>query len=546
MDEFSFDDRWPMVGWIALCALLSYFLFFSQLGALGFVGPDEPRYAQVARETVEDNNWITPKLYGSPWFEKPMLYYWCTAIAYKISGVNEASARLPSAVAALVTALAFAVLAWNLYGWTAARLAFLLLAGSLGWLGFARAASMDMLFSACLNLAMASLVLLCRSEDDEVRLRYAYGFHVGLGLAILAKGPVAIVLIGGTIAIYVWLAREREFLNHLLQPGPLGALMAVAAPWYLLTTLVNGWAFLQTFFWSHNIERFFTPVFQHERGFWFFLVVLPLAIFPWTLLLAALLGRLWQARASVRREPSPELLLALWVLFPFLFFTFSRSKLPGYILPAVPAMCLLLARELACESADSRLRRWMLAATGSVFLAAVASPWILKALSLPISGARAYRVELIGVVVACCGVLWLAVKRDALAWALALVLLTAGALEATNRFLADDINHHFSARPLAQTIQATTPWIIPYTYTFQVNRQITYGLNFYLGRALADAEAEPIIEDTAYLILPEKKLEEAQKRLGRSLEVIERLDGAELLLVRATKFPPEEAPSGKN
>lgn len=545
-NDFSVDDRWHIGGWIALCALLSYFLFFSQLGALGFVGPDEPRYAQVARETAEENNWITPKLYGSPWFEKPMLYYWCAAIAYKMAGVNEVAARLPSAIAALLTAGAFAALAWRFYGWTVARLTFLLLAGSLGWLGFARAASIDMLFSACLNLAMAFLVLLSMSEDDEVRLRYAYGFHVMLGLALLAKGPAAVVLMAGTIAIYVWLAREREFLIPLLQPGPLGALVAIAAPWYLLTTLVNGWAFLESFLWAHNIERFFTPVFRHERGFWFFFVVLPLAIFPWTLLLAAPLGRLWRARRSFRREPSPELLLALWIVFPLLFFTLSRSKLPGYILPAVPALCLLLARELATEPADAQLRRWILAATGSVFVAALASPWILQAVSLPLTGARAYRIELVAVLVACCGVGWLALKRDVLTWVLALTLLTAGALEATNRFLTDDINRYFSARPLAQTIRMTTPWVVPYTYTFQVSRQITYGLNFYLGRALGDAEAEPIIEDTAYVILPEKKVEEAQKRLGRSLEVIERLHGEGLILVRATRFPPEEAPSGKN
>lgn len=539
-----FDENWKRAGAIALGVALGYLLFFSQLGTLGLVGPDEPRYAQVARETAEQNHWITPTLYGSPWFEKPMLYYWLAAIAYKIGGVNETTARLPSAVAATITVIAFSALAWELYGWTAAQLTFLLLAGSLGWLGFARAASTDMLFSATLNLALACLVLVQSTEDEKTRARSAYGFQIALGLALLAKGPAALVLAGGTVFLYILLTKEWKFLEPLLRPGPLGALLAVAAPWYVLVVAVNGWTFFQTFILSHNIQRFLTPVFHHEQGFWFFFVVLPLAIFPWTVLLAVPLVRLWRQRQRIRLAPSAELLMAVWIAVPLVFFSLSRSKLPGYILPAVPALCLLLAREMASEPIRTPLRWWLLAATASAFLAALVSPEILQAVSLPIFGRHAYRIELAVVLLGLCAVAWLAWRQRLLPWALALTVLTAGAVNATNWFLGEEINRYFSARPLARQIQAKVSSAVPSTYTFQVGRQLTYGLNFYLGHALPDAESQPIREEPAYLLLPSSELGRAQERLGRRLEVMERLEGT-LVLARTTRDLPSAAPSGK-
>src|SRR5215472_15292487 len=142
------------ISWSALICVTLYVCYFSQLGAIGFVGPDEPRYAWVAREMVESGDWITPRLYGRPWFEKPPLYYWGAATCFKLFGVSEAAARLPSSIAALLATLAMAWLAWRIYGAEAARWVLLLLPTTAGMIGFSRAAATDMPFSGALTVTM--------------------------------------------------------------------------------------------------------------------------------------------------------------------------------------------------------------------------------------------------------------------------------------------------------------------------------------------------------------------------------------------------------
>ena len=137
-----------------LILLTLYVCYFSHLGAFGFIGPDEPRYAWIARDMAESGDWVTPRLYGKPWFEKPVLYYWAAAVCFKLFGVNETSARLPSAVCALLATLALAWLALRLGGWQMARWVLLLLPSTVGMIGFSHAASTDMPFSAMLSIAM--------------------------------------------------------------------------------------------------------------------------------------------------------------------------------------------------------------------------------------------------------------------------------------------------------------------------------------------------------------------------------------------------------
>ena len=132
------------IGWLVLILITLYVCYFSHLGANGFVGPDEPRYAWIARDMAESGDWITPRLYGQPWFEKPPLYYWGAAVSFKLFGVTEAAARLPSALAALMGTLALAWLAWRVYGAETARWLLLLLPTTVGMIGFSHAAATDM------------------------------------------------------------------------------------------------------------------------------------------------------------------------------------------------------------------------------------------------------------------------------------------------------------------------------------------------------------------------------------------------------------------
>src|SRR5439155_11089229 len=132
------------IGWAILILITLYVCYFSQLGVIGFVGPDEPRYAWIARDMAETGDWVTPRLYGKPWFEKPVLYYWGAALSFKLFGVSEAAARLPSAISALLATLALAWLALRLYGAETARWLLLLLPTTVGMIGFSHAAAPDL------------------------------------------------------------------------------------------------------------------------------------------------------------------------------------------------------------------------------------------------------------------------------------------------------------------------------------------------------------------------------------------------------------------
>jgi 4-amino-4-deoxy-L-arabinose transferase-like glycosyltransferase len=366
------------MAWTAVLVATLAISYFSNLGVLGFVGPDEPRYAWIAREMAETGDWVTPRLYGRPWFEKPPLYYWSAALAFRLFGVSEAAARLPSAFAALLGTLALAWLAWRLYGAAAARWLLLILPSSVGIVGFSHAASTDMLFSATLVLALvaAATVLFLRVLPDDSGQggwpaaasrgpfpTIALGFW--LGLAVLAKGPAAVILLGGALFFWALLSKRSGDTLRLLHPAALGAFFLTALPWYIVCARRNP-DFLRIFLVEHNVQRYLTPEFQHIEPFWYYGGVLVVAFLPWTaLLLWALATGSAQLRSGWRIREETLLFLS-WSAFTVLFFTLSQSKLPGYILPAIPVLALLIARQVATHLESRSL--WLSALTMGLLL----------------------------------------------------------------------------------------------------------------------------------------------------------------------------------
>ncbi len=349
------------VGWAILIVATLYVCYFSHLGAIGFVGPDEPRYAWIARDMVETGDWITPRLYGNPWFEKPPLFYWGAAVCFKLFGVSEAAARLPSAVSALLATLTLAWLALRLYGAETARWLLLLLPTTVGMIGFSHAAATDMPFSATLTVAMvcAAVVLgLVRNENTPILPRtpwlalILFGFF--LGLAALAKGPAAIILSGGAIFFWALFTKRWPDAFRLFHPVAIASFCLTALPWYILCAHRNT-DFFRIFIIEHNFKRYLTPEFQHIQPFWFYLPVLLVAFLPWTaaMLWTAIEG---SARIAESKRLSPHtLFLFSWSGFVVLLFTFSQSKLPGYVLPSIPAICLIVTR--ACVAMASAYRK---------------------------------------------------------------------------------------------------------------------------------------------------------------------------------------------
>ena len=352
----------PLWG-VPLVLLLLYVCLFSGLGALGLVGPDEPRYAAIARAMFETHDWITPRLWGTPWFEKPVLYYWTAGIAMRLFGVSEFAARLPSALAALLAVAAVKWTALRSYGVSAAWYSLLMLSTSVAMIGFARAASPDMLFAGLLTAAMAVASEMLQKSQPGPILRIAFGFF--LGAAVLAKGPAAAILAGGATLLWAALSRHWRAVFRFLHPLVIVVFCATALPWYVLCALRNP-DFLRVFIWQHNFQRYLTPIFEHRQPFWFYVPILAAASVPWILMATSLLTTKWEMDEW---KISPGLFIFCWALFPFVFFSLSQSKLPGYILPSIPPAFLLISRAVTRLSAfDSRRYAISLGITGAMIL----------------------------------------------------------------------------------------------------------------------------------------------------------------------------------
>ena len=367
--------------WILLIVATLYVCYFTQLGVIGFVGPDEPRYAWIARAMVESGDWVTPRLYGQPWFEKPVLYYWEAAASFKVFGVSETAARLPSALSALLGTLALAWLAWRIYGRDTARWFLIFLPSSVGMIGFSHAAATDMPFAAMITVAMVCAAVCLRLvQDDRTPILprtpwlglICYG--VFLGLAVLAKGPAAIILCGGAIFFWAIFTKRWRDAFRLLHPVAILAFCATALPWYVICARRNP-DFFRIFIIEHNFKRYLTPEFQHIQPFWYYIPVLLVAFLPWigVFLWSVVVGtKVWLARRSLNDF---TILLICWAGFCVLFFSASHSKLPGYVLPAFSSVGLLLAHSIVSLriGREGTFRATQAVVTGIFFLAWVSA-----------------------------------------------------------------------------------------------------------------------------------------------------------------------------
>ncbi len=372
----------PARGAALLVALMLGLLLF-RLGAVPLLGPDEPRYTRVAVEMHRSGDRVTPTLQGRPWLEKPPLFYWLAGAFFSGLGETETAARLPSVLATLVFAGATALFAARLFGSATGLHAGFVLGTSLLPFAYGRAAAMDMLLAAAVTVAIGLLSLRVLGIAGRLAVTVAYGL---MGLAVLAKGPLGVLLPGLVMAGYVVATREWKWLKQLVPPLALLVLLLVAGPWYLLILRAQGREFVDVFLLGHNLARFTSTVHNHPGPSFYYVPVILLGLFPWSGLLVPALARL-RVRSS-----RADLLLLLWFLLPLVFFSLAGAKLPGYILPALPPLAILMGRAAATLLED---RTWgrtaalvtlvvcALVATGPAFLRARGEPdWTI---TLPIA-----------------------------------------------------------------------------------------------------------------------------------------------------------------
>ncbi|NDG74717.1 MAG: glycosyl transferase family 39 [Synechococcaceae bacterium WB8_1B_136] len=350
------DERRPLG--LALLALMGLCLlaFFNHLGTLGLMDKTEGLFAEVPHQMLRSGDWVTPRWNGDTFFDYPVWGYWMVGLSFRLWGVSAWAARLPAAMAATATVLGlFAVLlllAPAQEPWRPrigrATLCATVLALSPGWVGWARSSVTDMFLSSAIALALFGFALAHGAGERLWLRRLGHGaLALFAGIAVLAKGPVGLLLPG--LVIVVFLLLKGQLLGELRRTPwlPISALfVGVAAPWYALATRANGTKFLARFIGFSNLERFTSVLYAHPGPPWFYLPWVLLLLLPWSLFLPVAIARLqlWPL-ARWRVPPSPAdlpLLAFVWLVLVVGFFSTAATKLPGYILPALPAGALLV------------------------------------------------------------------------------------------------------------------------------------------------------------------------------------------------------------
>jgi 4-amino-4-deoxy-L-arabinose transferase-like glycosyltransferase len=497
---------------VAVCS----FLFFFGLGAFGLVGADEPRYAQIGREMFERHDWIVPTLNGSPWMEKPVFLYWKMIISYRLLGVSDWAARVPSAFHA--TALVFAVFFFMRRFRSGSGLdAALITASCFAVIGFSRGASTDMVLSEPFGIAMMAWW----AWHQTGRKLWLTAFYALLAVGALAKGPVAPALAVLIVGAYALCRKDGKiFLCSLWWPGFL-LFFAIALPWYVALQIKVP-QFFRFFFREQNLQRFGTNRYQHSQPFWYYIPVFLLSVLPWVVFtISGIFASGKQAIAKLRSEPSNSssevtedwlpVFLLLWMAIPVIFFSISRSKLPGYILPAIPAAALLTVNFLYSRpDAINRLRLVLHSLVCGVLVGATLyAPWRMLKQPPPSRVFIGMAVATTATGLAVLLIVRLGGLRVLRVATLLPLLLCIGFLLGPAARTMDDAN---SAR-------AVNAWLnrlgVPPgpVAVFNVKREVEYGLNFYRNAPVSRYERDGVPKETHLVVAREGETEKLRSQL---------------------------------
>ncbi|MDQ3814389.1 MAG: glycosyltransferase family 39 protein [Armatimonadota bacterium] len=442
---------------LGLCAL--YALYFLRIGAYPLFDPDEPVYGQVAREMIGGADWLTPRLNGAPWFDKPPLFYWLAAFSMSLFGPTEFACRLPSALAAVgLIALVYALAARD-FGRRAAVISAIVMATCLQQVVLARAAVTDMTFAFFLTAALYCYRRWLDEQLDEARDEtaadgstksstatqnawaawavarggaWAVACGGATGLAMLTKGPVAPLLLSVAFVLHLrWLGRLRHLRSGSAALAVATALL-VGLPWYAAMYRRHGQDFVQGFLVANNITRFLKAEHGAQTGHWYAIFlnvpVLLIFFFPWSVFLPQAVARLWRAQGrnsivldSIPHEPSTTgsstvgaRLALVWFGVVFIFFSLSKTQLVTYTFPLYPVAAILVGvlwNEAESDAAVWRVVRRELWAM--LLLAALLTVGLTLTMHKKHSEAQTAVLAAGAIGLAACGLaLWLPGRRD--------------------------------------------------------------------------------------------------------------------------------------
>lgn len=377
---------------ILLCAAL----WFGMLGQRDLFDPDEGRYAGIPAAMVDTGDWLTPRLNDFKYFEKPVLQYWGTAVAFKVFGKSNTSARLFTAVLGFSAALFAMLVAFRLYGGQAAIYTFLLSISYLMVVAFGHYLTLDMALSALLVMGIGSLVIAHTSRANESHTRnwMLIGWFA-LALATLTKGLVAIVLPAATVVVYSLWQRDWGLWKGLHIFKGMVLFLVVTAPWFIMVSIANP-EFPEFFFIHEHFNRYTSEVHSREGPIYYFIPVLLLGVAPWLITsLRSLVSPGFTWPPDRPGQFDAERFMWTFIVVTFCFFSLGQSKLPGYILPILPIIAILSGRQIA-RTGEVNRDRWVVLCLGMFFVLGSFFIELLEAKHYPAAQWAAYRPWIIG------------------------------------------------------------------------------------------------------------------------------------------------------
>jgi 4-amino-4-deoxy-L-arabinose transferase-like glycosyltransferase len=361
-------------GWLWLLCLVCLVIVSCSLGRSGLFEPDEGRNAEKAREILLLGDWVTPHENFLPTLDKPIFFYWLVAISFKLFGQSEWSARLPSALAALgciVLVYRFARLQW---GVREALWSSLILVTSLEFVLFSRFVIFDMTLTLFITLSLFSFYTASETENLRSRMIHCLLMYAAMAIGTLVKGPIASVVPGMVIFVYLLLSRKWFLLRRLNIFVGILVYFTIVAPWYWWAEARNP-GYLRYFLWEEHVLRYVTPHFGRSKGWYYYFLVLGVGFLPWSFFMPLVARNLWK-----RTFTDAKLFLTLSAILPFTFFSASNAKLPHYILPIYPALAILTGQALVERFRDTAIQRSRIIYIPGVFIISFISYLLIGAI----------------------------------------------------------------------------------------------------------------------------------------------------------------------
>ena len=479
--------RCPRFTWLRdflLLVVVSGIWYCGLLGLRPLANPDEGRYTEIPREMAATGDFVTPRLNGVKYFEKPPLVYWLSALTFRQFGVNEFTARLWNALFSVLGVLMTYGVARSLYGRGAGIWAAIVLSTSLMYYAMSQIVLLDMAVAVTMSGALFAFILGVREPPGCRRRAWFLVFYGFMALATLSKGLIGIALPGAVIFLWVLLLNRWRVLwpFYPLVGGVL--LLAIAAPWHVLAARANP-DFLQFYFIHEHWQRFTTQIHNRYQPWWFFLPVLIVGLFPWVFFAGRAVAESLAGGWKARHQHAEAWFFLIWIVFIVAFFSKSQSKLIPYILPVFPAAAILIGRSLARvwhEGAENPLRRigWAFIGTALAFAVAVLVAPVPKDQSELLAWLPVLRAVLGGTLLAGAAMAFLGLRRKRPRFIIGAVAVTGVAF-----LLTANIGGHaydkFSTKKLAMILK---PMLKPGDRVFSVNYD-TQDLPAYLGTTVS-------------------------------------------------------------